>query len=55
MSTEAMREAFAYHYREDGTSFPVATVHSYYTITELVKADSLEIYPDGEVLPSKGY
>lgn len=43
-------EAFAYHFRADGTSFPMVTVISYYTMTELLKYKALDIR-GGEVFP----
>lgn len=45
-------EAFARHYREDGSYYVVWTVHSYATMTECVKRGELEISPNGEVGPA---
>lgn len=45
-------EAFARHYRDDGTYFNVWSVHSYATMTELIKCKALEMSPDGEISPA---
>lgn len=44
-------EGFARYYREDGTYFTAWAVHSYVTMSELVKAKALTISGSGEVVP----
>lgn len=41
--------AYAKHYRADGSSFTIMSVHSYTTMTELIKYKELYLSDSGEV------
>ena len=45
-------EGFARHYRPDGTFWTVFSVHSYFPMSELIRASSLIISSTGEIGPS---
>lgn len=42
-------EGFAQHYRPDGSYFHAVAVHSYSTMTELLKSKHLQILSSGDV------
>lgn len=46
-------EGFARHYRADGSYFTVWGVGSYIPMSQLIKAERLEISESGEVVPVK--